>query len=221
MARRRLLVDLGPLRQSQAVPAALGRLPRDDARFAAHGRRDSLPGVQADALLPRRRPRRAGPDRARARRRRCSAGRSPTPSTGAACCSSTQLSPRGLQRRAGAQRGVGRPRALAAVRAQRPLGRRRQHRHADALRGVRESRRRARCSRARTPSGSCCSRSGRWPDPRSPACCSARSASPRSTGSTRPPSRCRCWRSRAFPRFVPAGAAPVSGCVRSPRASDT
>ena len=52
-------------------------------------------------------------------------------------------------------------------------------------------------------------------------CFSDRSASPRSIGSTRPPSQSRFWRSRAFPRSGPPEAARVSGCVRSPRVCGT
>ena len=63
----------------------------------------------------------------------------------------------------------------------------------------------SRCSRAPTPSGSCCSRSARWPDRRSPECSSARSVSPRSTGSTPPPSPSRSLAVASLPPLRPAG----------------
>ena len=220
MARGRLLVDLGPLRQSQAFRRLWGgylvtTLGSQLTVVAIPYQVFKLTHSSLDVG-----PRGPGADRARARRlavrrldRRC--GRPAAPASRHAALA------RGLQRRARAELAWWARGALAAVRAERARVRDCQRRQPDAVRGVRQPRGPSDVRERRTPFGSCSSRWVRWPDPPSRACFSGRSASPRSTGSTPPPSPSRCWRSRAFPRCGPPGAAPASGCARSPRACGT
>ena len=119
-----------------ALPAALGRVPRHNARVAAHRGRDPVPGVQADALFVGCGSRRSGPDRPGARRiavrrldrrRRRPAPVAPRHADLAGC----------LQRRARFEL-VRRARGtLALVRPERARVGRRQHRRPDAIRGDR------------------------------------------------------------------------------------